>query len=46
MTWNVYIGYSIVDTVYFDSHCSRQTVEDTLINHDGYPAIIAVRAAK
>jgi hypothetical protein len=44
--WNVFIGDSIIDTVYYDTDCNAEYVRDGLINHDGYPSIIKVRKAR
>jgi len=41
--WNVFVGYSLIDTVYYDPDCSAQYVRDGLINHDGYPVEITVK---
>ena len=41
--WNVFVGHTLIDTVYYDKDCSAEYVRDGLINHDGYPVEITVK---
>ncbi len=43
--WNVLLGDTVIDTVFYDPDCDKDSVKDGLINHDGYPYNIKVAKA-
>lgn len=43
--WEVMLGDTCIDTVFYDPDCSADYVRDGLIDHDGYPVGIEVRKA-
>ena len=46
-TYDVYLGYKHIDTVFFDKSLTAQEVKTSLVNHDGYdPAITVLLACK
>ena len=40
--WNVVLNGEVIDTVFFDSDCTREYVKDSLINHDCYNSRIVL----
>ena len=40
--WNVYLNGRLIDTVFYDSDCTRDYVTRGLIEHDGYSPRIRV----
>ena len=42
--WDVYRRGRWVDTVFFDADCTEDYVRRSLIDHDGYPSDIQIRA--
>jgi len=44
--WNIFIGTSVIDTVFYDTDCNADYVYNSLVNHDGYPAEIVVLKCK
>jgi hypothetical protein len=46
MSWNIYLDDRLIDTVWYTKGCDADYVRCSLINHDGLPYNIEVRAAK
>jgi len=44
--WLVFIGSSVIDTVFYDDDCDADYVYSSLVNHDGYPVEITVAKCK
>lgn len=44
--WDVFLGKTLVDTVFYTKDCDAEYVRRSLINHDGYDSRITVRAAR
>lgn len=43
--WDIIRNGRIIDTVFYTKDCDLHYVRQSLINHDGYPVDIIVRAA-